>query len=274
MNVSLAVRCEAGAVSYLTWFPSRKGGTKNATESPTSCLAERTMCIRINDGAGRMIQSVGSGYLCNGFGGIPKFGEKTIRDRGLSVLGMEQARKAQRGFADLEGSSLGLFRSRRQRTCGSEAAIDAWGDAVLRLAFRLTANRSDAEDVFQSVFTSLLSCKTAPREDRELRRWLLAMTVRCSYDVLRRRGTAVSLDQISQWRSPDALSDEDTPLEAAVESLPPAMRAAIHLYYYEGYSTEEIAEMIGEKPSTVRSHLHRARKALNISLERADHGRE
>ena len=41
----------------------------------------------------------------------------------------------------------------------------------------------------------------------------------------------------------------------------------MHLFYYEGYSTTEIAEIIGDAPTTVRSHLHRARKALRIELE-------
>ena len=51
--------------------------------------------------------------------------------------------------------------------------------------------------------------------------------------------------------------------------LSPKQRAAVHLFYYEGYSTAEIAEITGDAPATVRSHLHRARKALHIELEDA-----
>ena len=50
-------------------------------------------------------------------------------------------------------------------------------------------------------------------------------------------------------------------------ALPPEDRAAIHLYYYEGYSTEEIAQMTGQRPGTVRSRLSRARQKLKKLLE-------
>ena len=56
-------------------------------------------------------------------------------------------------------------------------------------------------------------------------------------------------------------------LERALATLSPKQRAVVHLFYYEGYSTTEIAGIIGDAPATVRSHLHRARKALRIELE-------
>ena len=49
-------------------------------------------------------------------------------------------------------------------------------------------------------------------------------------------------------------------------SLPPADRAVLHLYYYEGYSTEEIARMTGQRPGTVRARLSRAREKLRRLL--------
>ena len=50
-------------------------------------------------------------------------------------------------------------------------------------------------------------------------------------------------------------------------SLPPEDRAVIHLHYYEGYSTGEIAQMLGQRPGTVRSRLSRARERLKKLLE-------
>ena len=49
-------------------------------------------------------------------------------------------------------------------------------------------------------------------------------------------------------------------------ALPPKYRAVIHLYYYEGYSTEEIARILGCRPGTVRSRLSRARDKLRKLL--------
>ena len=49
-------------------------------------------------------------------------------------------------------------------------------------------------------------------------------------------------------------------------SLPPEDRAVIHLHYYEGFSTGEIAQMLGQRPGTVRSRLFRARERLRKLL--------
>jgi RNA polymerase sigma-70 factor (ECF subfamily) len=51
-----------------------------------------------------------------------------------------------------------------------------------------------------------------------------------------------------------------------VMSLPPKYRSVIHLYYYEGYSTREIAEMTAQKDSAVREQLTRARRMLKKFL--------
>ena len=55
---------------------------------------------------------------------------------------------------------------------------------------------------------------------------------------------------------------EERALDEALRRLAPKYRAAVHLYYYEGYSAEEIARMSGEKPSAVRTRLTRARAQL------------
>jgi RNA polymerase sigma-70 factor (ECF subfamily) len=54
-------------------------------------------------------------------------------------------------------------------------------------------------------------------------------------------------------------------------ALPPKYRTVIHLYYYEGYSTKDISELTGQKESTVRSRLARARQKLKSVLEEEDY---
>lgn len=60
----------------------------------------------------------------------------------------------------------------------------------------------------------------------------------------------------------------DDDLAAALVRLTDKQRTAVHLFYFEGYSTDEIAAITQEKPATVRSHLRRARQALRIELDR------
>ena len=66
------------------------------------------------------------------------------------------------------------------------------------------------------------------------------------------------------YPAPDGETGE---LVEAVLELPANQRAAVHLFYYAGYSTEEIANLLGQRPGTVRSHLSRAREALRQKLK-------
>ena len=154
-----------------------------------------------------------------------------------------------------------------------EAAIDRWGDAVLRLARSRMGNAADAEDVFQTVFLRLL--QSAPRfaDDEHAKAWLLRVTANCCNDAhrapWRRRRSAIDEDALSSIPAPEESGEEDERLDrldAALARLSGKQRAAVHLHYFEGYSTDEVAKITGERPATVRSHLHRARKALRIEL--------
>ena len=62
------------------------------------------------------------------------------------------------------------------------------------------------------------------------------------------------------------MEEDDRTVLEAVFRLPENYRTAIHLYYYEGYKTEEIARILGKKDGTVRSYLHRGREILKKEL--------
>ena len=161
--------------------------------------------------------------------------------------------------------------------------MERWGDTVLRLAVSRIGNAADAEDVFQTVFMRLLQAGEAFEDDDHLNAWLLRVTTNCCNYVHRfpwqkRRAelsdaTAATL-RASALDEPgcepdDAFAarnlDRDD-LAAALARLTDQQRTVVHLFYFEGYATDEIAQITGERPSTVRSHLHRARKALKINL--------
>ena len=132
-------------------------------------------------------------------------------------------------------------------------AVAQYGSAVYRLAYAMTRSRSDADDVFQEVFLRL-----------HRRAWLLRVTANCARSLL-----------ASPWRMrtlplEDVYSYQDS-VESAVDEalahLPGKYRAVIHLFYYEGYQTEEIARILGRSPSTVRAQLTRARQKLRTLLK-------
>jgi RNA polymerase sigma-70 factor (ECF subfamily) len=68
----------------------------------------------------------------------------------------------------------------------------------------------------------------------------------------------------------DGEGDMSRRLQEALTELPAKQRAALHLFYHDGYNTDEIAAIMEENPSTVRSHLHRARQSLRMKLGEHD----
>lgn len=147
-------------------------------------------------------------------------------------------------------------------------AMNRHGDAVYRLALCRLQNLSDAEDVFQDTFLQLFQEKKADTWDSEhLKAWLLRVAVNKCNDIGRRRKShgCVALEDIPE------LSGEDmfryTELWDAVSRLPEKPRTIFHLYYAEGFKTEEIAVILKIPASTVRVNLNRARNTLRKELD-------
>ena len=102
------------------------------------------------------------------------------------------------------------------------------------------------------------------KDDEHLKAWLLHVTLTCCADVHR-----------SPWKSRRATDGEtlkafENAVQAMVAALPEKQRVAVHLHYFEGYSTNEIAQITDQNPATVRSHLHRARASLKLKMGETD----
>jgi RNA polymerase sigma-70 factor (ECF subfamily) len=149
-------------------------------------------------------------------------------------------------------------------------------DRVYRLAFRLSGNKHDAEDLTQEtfirVFRSLASYKPGTFEG-----WLHRITTNLFLDVARRRsrlrmeGLPEDTDRLpSSGPSPEQVFQDthlDPDLQVALDELPPEFRAAVVLCDVEGLSYEEIGTTLDVKLGTVRSRIHRGRQMLKAALE-------
>ncbi|MGH3687182.1 MAG: RNA polymerase sigma factor SigE, partial [Pseudonocardiaceae bacterium] len=150
-------------------------------------------------------------------------------------------------------------------------------DRVYRLAYRLSGNPHDAEDLTQEtfirVFRSLGSYKPGTFEG-----WLHRITTNLFLDIVRRRarirfeGIAEDAHERLPGRepSPQQVVDDrsfDGDIQAALDGLPPDFRAAVVLCDIEGLSYEEIGAPLGVKLGTVRRRIHRGRQALRAALE-------
>ena len=141
----------------------------------------------------------------------------------------------------------------------TESAVEQYGTMVYRLAYAQLRSRHDADDVFQEVFLRYHRA-APPFESEEYRKaWLLRVTANCANSLAAspwRKGS-VPLEDVYAYSD-----QEESGLDAALAQLPSKYRSVIHLYYYEGYSTEEIARILGRRASTVRAQLTRARQTL------------
>ena len=148
---------------------------------------------------------------------------------------------------------------------------------VYRLAYRLTGNRPDAEDLTQDVFVRVF--RSLHRfQPGTFEGWLHRITTNLFLDGARRRqkirfdglaeGSAERLP--SAWPGPsDQLADADLDhdVAAALAALPPEFRAAVVLCDIEGLSYEEISAVLDVKIGTVRSRIHRGRAQLRAALD-------
>ena len=165
---------------------------------------------------------------------------------------------------------------------GDKAAMPSWdelvrqhADRVYRLAYRLSGNQHDAEDLTQETFIQVFR-SVKNYQPGTFEGWLHRITTNLFLDMVRRRG------RVRMEALPDDYdrvpADEPNPeqiyhdsrlgpdLQAALDSLPPEFRAAVVLCDIEGLSYEEIGATLGVKLGTVRSRIHRGRQALRDYL--------
>ena len=135
--------------------------------------------------------------------------------------------------------------------------------AVFRLGYSYVKSREDAEDICQEAFLRLYRSEQCFEADENVKAWLLRVTVNLSKNLLK-----------SSWLTKRAELSEDIPCENreeyallhSIKALPPKYGGALHLYYYEDYSTKEIASIMGISVSAVTTRLARARKLLKELL--------
>ena len=142
---------------------------------------------------------------------------------------------------------------------------------VYQICLVLMKNVSDAEDAAQTVFRKVVERGEPFRDPEHERAWLIVTARNECRDQLKHwwrrcREEASALDTLT-WEQP-----EDASIWEQVAALPEKHRLVLFLHYYQGYTTDEIAGLLKENPSTVRSRLVQARKKLKLRLEAEGYG--
>jgi len=161
-------------------------------------------------------------------------------------------------------------------TSNWHALVAEHSPRVYRLAYRLTGNRQDAEDLTQDVFVRVF--RSLDRyEPGNFAGWLHRITTNLFLDRAR-RATRIRMDRFGEGAEERLLSSEvepeaavhdanfDPDVERALATLSEDFRVAVVLCDVEGLSYEEIADVLGVKIGTVRSRIHRGRSQLRSAL--------
>ena len=146
----------------------------------------------------------------------------------------------------------------------ARAAVERYGPMVYRLALAQTHSAHDADDVFQEVFLRYVRGAPDFTEEEHRKAWLLRVTANCCKKL---HGSFWNRRTVALSEAIPARSQGEGEL---LDALPEKYRAVLHLYYCEGYATDEIAAILGRRAATVRSQLARGRALLRDAWKGAE----
>ena len=150
-----------------------------------------------------------------------------------------------------------------------ETLIETYRQNLYVAAFNVCKNAQDAEDVVQETFLQYWSQKKEFESEQHVRAWLFRVVINRAKNVNNsffRRSSLPLEDYVDQLVFP---SEESAELFEAVMKLPVKYRVVIHLFYYEDYSVQEIADILKLSQSNVKVRLSRGRAALRNTLKEA-----
>ena len=150
-----------------------------------------------------------------------------------------------------------------------EVLIEKYKNNIYAVAFNICKNKHDAEDVVQDTFIQYLSQKKDFQSEQHIRAWIIRVAInkaKNKNNLFFRRNSLPLEDYIETLTFE---SDESHELFQAVMKLPEKYRIVIHLFYYEDYSVQEIADILKITQNNVKVRLLRGRLSLRKTLKEA-----
>lgn len=149
-----------------------------------------------------------------------------------------------------------------------EAEILASYPSLFRLAYTYMRNADDAMDVVQESVCKAISRYDGIRNEQAIRSWLCRIVVNTAMDQLRRRKREITVEQMPESGYEDTYSNLD--LQRLLNGLNDRERTIVVLRFFEDMRLQDIAEITGENPNTVKTTLYRCLKKMRIQLEKGD----
>ena len=154
--------------------------------------------------------------------------------------------------------------------------VTAYGEPVYRYAYRLAGSAHDAEDLTQQTFLIAHQRLEQLRDPAKALAWLRTIARSCFLKSVRKYKPVAEADldvDLNDW-SPENVFREGSRhesidgerLQAALDELPGEFRLVVVMFYFDQFSSKEIAEQLGVPPGTVMSRLSRAKAVLRRKL--------
>ena len=185
---------------------------------------------------------------------------------------------------DVTEAAAVLARARQGDSEAFRSLVERHSRSVFHLAFRMTGNEQDAEDVVQESFLRAYKQLGRFESRANFGTWLHRIAVNCSIDLIRSRPSresahdAADLEELgspeavppSTGRSPERLmlsTEVQDRINAAMSSLSARERAAFMLRHFEGHSIEDISRSLGMKANATKHSIFRAVRKMRNALE-------
>lgn len=152
-----------------------------------------------------------------------------------------------------------------------ESIVDENINAIYRLALSYCKNKADAEDVVQNTFAKLLENKRDFQDQEHVRRWLMRVAINECKNLLKSfwKRNVSSIEVLKT--EPEEITEQNLEFIDQIYKLAPKYRVVIHLYYFEGYRVQEIADILNISKSNVQVRLLRARNKLKEQMGGRSH---
>lgn len=151
-----------------------------------------------------------------------------------------------------------------------EQTIDEYSDMLYKICFLILKNENDVKDVLQETFIKYMTKSPDFKSEDHKKAWLIKVSQNKCKEFLRfhKRHAAVPLDEVEKSISvTDGMDTYTTSILSLIWNLKYKLKSVVILYYIEGYSVKEVAQILGISESAVKKRLERARKELKAVAE-------
>ena len=143
--------------------------------------------------------------------------------------------------------------------------VKDYSDMIKRISYNYLQHTYDCDDICQTVFLKYLTGNISFESREHEKAWMVRTTINACHDLKKNAffRKTVALDEVA---NEEASQTKKSEVLEEIWKLPGNYRAAIYLHYYEGYSTEEIADIMGKRKTAVSKYLSRGRRILKDAL--------